>query len=83
MDPVQVHRHWVHGEQITMRLPEDPRILAVRQRPAQSIQISVQSLPGALRRALRPYMLDQLVGGDYVVGVDQQRDQHALLPGVA
>jgi len=81
-EAVQVHRHRVDHEGVALRVPgeADPGVGEDLPEPGQ---VAGQRRAGPLRQPLGPHALDELVGRHHPVRVDQQRGQHAPLPGVA
>ena len=65
------------------RLATEAHLRRGSQQPAQSRKISGQRISRSMRRLVRPYAVDEQIGGHGPVHVDQQGNQHAALARVA
>jgi len=85
LEAVGVDTLRLHVELVAMRAGEQDLVLAVpvRQRLAQARHVHLQRLVRGGGRRLAPQLLDQLVGAQRLVRVDQQHRQQRLLLAAA
>ena len=78
-----VHRHRVDRERVAATLPGDGDAVDIRQDPPHARHVRVQRVVRPLRDTIPPDPVDHPLDRHRLIGVDEQRHQHAQLPGMA
>ena len=77
-EPVDVHRQCIGHQHVAAALADDPHVGAV-QHLTQSRYVCREGVARPVRKVVRPDPIDQLVGRDRIVDVDQQRHEDTSL----
>ncbi|BBJ39368.1 hypothetical protein SSPO_020860 [Streptomyces antimycoticus] len=81
---MQIHCRLLGREDVTAGSPDDAHLLGGgSQCLAETGKVAVQRPLNASRRTLSPHPVHELVHRHHVIGIDQQCDEYALLPGMS